>query len=151
MGPGFGLILSYAVYTQPKSDITLYDGHTGVIRYSSRDHRIDSHLLLFCLLPSVRKLHIEVMASEVGCSFIALPNLFATMDGGYVLGICFFMALFMAVLTSNFGHIAVVSLAIQELRISKKKAVWYTGVVTCIIGIPSTWSIDSDHTRYDFI
>ena len=142
MGPGFGLILSYAVYTQAKSDITLTTVTQGL---SDTAVALIASTAICCSLFATlgSEAAYEVMGSgSNGLCFIALPNLFATMDGGYILGICFFTALFMAVLTSNFGHIAVVSLAIQELGISKKKAVWYAGIVTCIIGIPSTWSMD---------
>ena len=142
MGPGFGLILSYAVYTQSKSDITLTTVTQGLSDTTAA--LLASTAIcgaLFATLGS--EAAYEVMQSgSNGLCFIALPNLFASMDGGYIIGICFFLALFMAVLTSNFGHIAVVALAIQELGISKKKAVWYTGAITCIIGIPSTWSMD---------
>ncbi|MCI8609727.1 MAG: sodium-dependent transporter [Firmicutes bacterium] len=142
MGPGFGLILSYAVYTQSKSDITLTTVTQGL---SDTAIAIVASTAICCSLFATlgTDAAYEVMASgSNGLCFIALPNLFATMNGGYILGVCFFVALFMAVLTSNFGHIAVVSLAIQELGISKKKAVWYTGIVTCIVGIPATWSMD---------
>ena len=142
MGPGFGLILSYAVYTQSKSDITLTTVTQGL---SDTAVALVASTAICCSLFATlgTDAAYEVMGSgSNGLCFIALPNLFATMKGGYILGICFFLALFMAVLTSNFGHIAVVSLAIQELGISKKKAVWYAGIVTCIIGIPATWSMD---------
>lgn len=142
MGPGFGLILSYAVYTQSNTDITLTTVTQGL---SDTAIALVASTAICCSLFATlgSTAAYEVMASgSNGLCFIALPNLFASINGGYILGVCFFLALFMAVLTSNFGHVAVVALAIQELGISKKKAVWYTGLVTCIIGIPSTWSMD---------
>lgn len=142
MGPGFGLILSYAVYTKANSDITLTTVTQGL---SDTAIATLAATAICCSLFSYQGTDgaMEVMASgSNGLCFIALPDMFANMQGGYILGVAFFLALFMAVLTSNFGHIAVVSLAIQELGISKKKAVWYTGIVTCIIGVPAAWSSD---------
>lgn len=142
MGPGFGLILSYAVYTQPKTDITLTTLTSGL---SDTTAAILASTAICCTLFATlgTEASYEVMQSgSNGLCFIALPNLFATMPGGQFFGICFFLALFMAVLTSNFGHVAVVSLALQELGISRKKAIWYTGIVTCIIGVPATWNMD---------
>lgn len=142
MGPGFGLILSYAVYTKSDSDIALITVTQGL---SDTCFAIIAATAICCSLFSTlgADAAYKVMASgSNGLCFIALPNLFTTMPGGYFIGICFFMALFMAVLSSNFGHVAVVSLALQELGISKKRAVWWTGLVACIIGVPATWSID---------
>lgn len=143
MGPGFGLILSYAVYTKSDSDITLTTVTQGL---SDTCFAVIASTAICCSLFSSlgAAAAYEVMGSgSNGLCFIALPNLFATMPGGYFVGICFFLALFMAVMSSNFGHVAVVSLALQELGISRKKAIWWTGIVCCIIGIPSTWSMDA--------
>lgn len=142
MGPGFGLIISYAVYTKANSDITLT---TVTQSLSDTCFAIIAATAICCsLFASLgTEAAYEVMGSDSnGLCFIALPNLFATMPGGYVVGICFFLALFMAVLSSNFAHVAVVALALQELGISKKRAIWWTGIVCCIIGIPATWSMD---------
>ena len=142
MGPGFGLILSYAVYTQPKTDITLTTVTSGVTDTTAA---ILASTAICCTLFATlgtEGAYEAMQSGSNGLCFIALPNLFGTMPGGYFFGICFFLALFMAVLTSNFGHVVVVSLALQELGISKKKAILYTGIVTCIIGIPATWNMD---------
>ena len=142
MGPGFGLIISYAVYTKANSDITLTTVTQGLS--DTMAALLPSTAIcgaLFATMGSEASMEIMQSGSN-GLCFIALPNLFATMSGGHILGICFFLALFMAVLTSNFGHVAVVSLAIQELGISKKKAIWWTFIVTCIVGLPSAYSMD---------
>ena len=142
MGPGFGLIISYAVYTKANSDITLTTVTQGLS--DTMAALLASTAIcgaLFATMGSEASMEIMQSGSN-GLCFIALPNLFATMSGGHILGICFFLALFMAVLTSNFGHVAVVSLAIQELGISKKKAIWWTFIVTCIVGLPSAYSMD---------
>ena len=142
MGPGFGLILSYAVYTKANSDITLTTVTQGLSDTTAA--LLASTAICGALFATLgTDAAYEIMGSgSNGLCFIALPNLFATMSGGHIIGICFFLALFMAVLTSNFGHVAVVSLAIQELGISKKKAIWWTGIVTCIVGLPSAYSMD---------
>ncbi len=142
MGPGFGLIVSYAVYTKAKSDITLTTVTQGLS--DTAIAIVASTAIcaaLFATLGSDQAYEIMAAGSN-GLVFIALPNIFVTMTGGYIVGILFFVAFFMAVLTSNFGHVAVVALAVQELGISKKKAIWYTGLITLIIGIPATWSMD---------
>ena len=108
MGPGFGLILSYAVYTKANSDITLTTVTQGLSDTTAA--LLASTAICGALFATLgTDAAYEIMGSgSNGLCFIALPNLFATMSGGHIIGICFFLALFMAVLTSNFGHVAVV-------------------------------------------
>jgi neurotransmitter:Na+ symporter, NSS family len=73
--------------------------------------------------------------------FIILPEIFALMPGGILVGTLFFVLLSIAALTSTISLLEIpVSFLIDERRVSRKVAVWIVGGVTLLLGIPSALS-----------
>lgn len=67
--------------------------------------------------------------------FITLPNIFAQMAGGYIISVVFFFLLFVAAITSSISLFEVISAyLIEEMRISRRKAVCAVGAVIAVTG-----------------
>ena len=73
--------------------------------------------------------------------FVVLPELFAHMPGGAIVGALFFLLLAVAALTSTISLLEVpVAFFVDEKKISRKKIVWIMALVTFILAIPSALS-----------
>ena len=81
--------------------------------------------------------------------FKTLPLLFSKMAGGSIISILFFLLLFFAAFTSVVSLLEVpVASAIENLKMSRKKAVIIAGILITILGLPSAFS---SSTISDFI
>ena len=70
-----------------------------------------------------------------GLVFVTLPQIFAQMKGGIVVAIIFFIAFALAALTSSISLMEVVTaFIIEELHVSRKKAVAFMVVSMMILG-----------------
>ncbi len=83
--------------------------------------------------------------------FVVLPDLFAKMPGGALVGSVFFLLLSVAALTSTISLLEVpVAYMVDEKKQPRKKIVWVVALVTYIIGIPSALSQGANHFFTDF-
>lgn len=70
--------------------------------------------------------------------FIALPKVFANMQFGSVIGTAFFILVFFAALTSSISLLeTIVSIFMEKLHLSRKKACLIIFIVSLTLGIPS--------------
>ena len=70
--------------------------------------------------------------------FIALPKVFANMQFGFVIGTAFFILVFFAALTSSISLLeTIVSIFMEKLHLSRKKACLIIFIVSLTLGIPS--------------
>ncbi|MBR4060615.1 MAG: sodium-dependent transporter [Lachnospiraceae bacterium] len=70
--------------------------------------------------------------------FIALPKVFANMQFGSVIGTAFFILVFFAALTSSISLLeTIVSIFMEKLHLSRKKACLIIFIVSLALGIPS--------------
>lgn len=142
MGPGYGIILTYAVYTKANSDTTL-NTFTQAISDNAVAILVSTAVFPTLFATFTAEEAYEIMASgNNGLTFVSLVKLFSEMDGGYIIAILFFVALLFAGLSSNFGHILVPSLPFVDAGKSKKKAAVYVGIIVAILGIPAAWNMD---------
>ncbi len=73
--------------------------------------------------------------------FVVLPELFARMPGGMIVGALFFLLLSVAALTSTISLLEVpVAFFVDEKKIARKKIVWIIAFVAFLLGIPSALS-----------
>ena len=73
--------------------------------------------------------------------FQVLPEVFAAMPGGAIVGGLFFLLLMVAALTSSISMLEVpVSYLLDEKKWSRKKAAWAVGGLAFLFGIPSALS-----------
>ena len=140
VGPGQGLLLTLAVYTKSKSDISL-----NVVFQGTGDNAI-SLIAGFAVLPAVFALvpYDEAMgmvaSGNQGFTFIALANLFEVMPGGYVVAILFWISLIVAVFASLISVFQVGVAPLVDIGWSRKKSCVAILIVCLIWGTPSALS-----------
>ena len=78
-------------------------------------------------------------ASGAGLMFVTLPKVFEQMRGGTIIGILFFVLVFLGALTSSISIMeAIVSSFMDRFGISRKKSVAVCIIISIIMGIPSS-------------
>lgn len=143
VGPGFGLVIAMAVYTQSKSDVALNEFMQGV---GDNSAALMSGFVvlpaLFALTPSVEAAKEICLSGNYGITFIAFTQLFGKIPGGTILAFLFFISLFFAALTANviFFNTGVVPLI--DMQMSRKKATSIVFAVTLVLGSFSAYDID---------
>ena len=81
------------------------------------------------------------MSSGPGLTFITMPNVFNTMTGGRIWGTVFYIGFFIAAFSSGIaGWEAVMAFLMDELKVSRMKAMGITFILVMIIGIPALLS-----------
>lgn len=140
-GPGWGLVITLAVFSAKKSDIALTSTINGI------GDTLAAMLAGLAVIPAVFALSASpdvAMATMAGgnngLTFISMTSLFEVMPGGYILGILFFISLFMAGLSSNVVHFLICSLPIIETGKSKKKSIIGIFLLLIVWGLPSAWN-----------
>lgn len=142
VGPGWGLILTYAVYSRKNEDIVLNSIIVGLgNNLASLLAGIAVICTLFSFLPHTDAFK-AASAGNVGLTFIWLPSLFKKMEQGHLFMFIFFLSLSFAAFSSL---IAMVELGIRvliDMGMDRKKATLFIGGMGFTMGIPSALSID---------
>ncbi|MGH4120111.1 hypothetical protein [Clostridium sp.] len=80
---------------------------------------------------------VDGLSQSIGLSFIALPNIFRTMDGGRLLGTLWFMLLFFAGFTSAIAmYNYLVTILEEGMGMAKKKASLIVFFGYILVGLP---------------
>lgn len=142
-GPGWGLVITLAVFSKAKSDVNLTTT-TQVFGNASVSLIAAMAVIpaIFALSPSVAAAVEITKSGNNGLTFISMTQLFEVMPGGYLISIVFFMSLLFAALSSNIVHFMIVSLPMAETGLGKKKAVIRAFLIMLVLGIPSAWNVD---------
>lgn len=142
-GAGWGLIMTIASYSRAKEDVTL---NTFVGGFGNNTASI---LAGITVLPAVFGLAANeaealsyLQAGNQGLTFTVIPGLFAQIDGGAIMSIIFFLALFVAALTSLLPMIELFVHLLTDLGITRQKGVIRAGLVCILLGFPSAYSLD---------
>ncbi len=142
-GAGWGLILTYAVYSRSKESII------GNVFLTGIGNNLASLLAGLVIIPTVFALSATTQqANELlavgnqGLAFIAIPELFSKMVGGNLFGTIFFLSLFFAALSSLLAMIELASCVLIDFGINRKKAVVIVVIVAVVLGLPSALSLD---------
>ncbi len=141
-GAGWGLVLTYAVYMREKEDTTLNAFIAGFGNNSA------SLLAGLAIIPSVFALSASPEAAlhtlqrgNQGLSFIAIPQLFATLKGAVVFQSVFFLGLFFAALSSLLAMFELSTRVFMDFGLPRKKALLITAGLTTLLGAPSAISL----------
>ncbi len=142
VGPGWGLILTYAVYSKKREDIVLDSVIVGLgNNLASLLAGISVICTLFAFLPYNEALKVA-SAGNVGLTFIWLPSLLKKMHYGHIFIFIFFLTLSSAAFSSL---IAMVELGVRifvDMGIKRKKAALLIWAIGFIMGIPSAINIE---------
>lgn len=131
---GAGIMLTYGSYLSKKINLTK---STYIISISDTLIAVLSGIIIF---PIVFSFNFNPAAGPE-LAFITLPKIFTTMPFGHILGFFFFSVLFIGALTSAISMLEVsVSTAVEELKIKRKKAAWFSALIIFVLGLPSALS-----------
>ncbi|MFQ6069493.1 MAG: sodium-dependent transporter [Candidatus Aminicenantales bacterium] len=145
-GAGWGLILTYAVYTHKRENPVLTATTIGF------GNNLASILAAVAVIPTVFSYFatqsisqdkvLEVMkADNQGLTFIWIPNLFSKIPGGTFFLALFFLALSFAAFSSLISMIELDTRILMDAGLSRKKAVIIIGITAFLFGLPSALSL----------
>jgi NSS family neurotransmitter:Na+ symporter len=137
---GMGAMLTFASYLPKDSSLP---GEAGVIAFADFGVAFIAGMVVFPIIFALG-LQGAVGESTVGALFISLPGAFEAMGPtGRLVGILFFVALFIGALTSGVSLLeVVVASVIDEFGINRKAAALGAGGLIAAIGIAPALSID---------
>jgi NSS family neurotransmitter:Na+ symporter len=145
-GAGWGLILTYAVYTHKKKNPILTATTLGF------GNSLASLLAACAIIPTVfayfstqnfsQEKVLEVMKSDnQGLTFIWIPKLFANVPAGSFFLALFFLALTFAAFSSLISMIELVTRIFMDTGMTRKKSVSLVAVLGFLFGLPSAISM----------
>ena len=131
---GMGIMITYGSYIDKKENLGKM-----ALSVSLADTGI-ALLAGIAIFPAVFAFGVEP-TSGAGLVFMALPNVFPQMPGGYIFGILFFTLLALAALTSTVSLLeVVVAYLVDTHRMNRKKATGLATVVITLIGMVASLS-----------
>jgi neurotransmitter:Na+ symporter, NSS family len=130
---GMGAMLTFASYLRRDTNLPR---ESTVIAFSDFGVAFTAGLVVFPVIFALG-LQNAVSDSTIGALFIAIPGAFVAMGAvGRVIGILFFVALFIGAITSAIALLeVVVSSVIDEWKVDRRKASLIMGIVIAVIGI----------------
>ena len=143
---GFGIMVTYASYLKPKTDLT---GSGLIVGFANASTEILAGIGIFAALGfmavSAGKPVDQVVSGGIGLAFIAFPKIISSLGSGADLfGILFFASLFVAGISSMVSILEVPIAAMQDkLKWSRKKAVTIIGGTSAIVSIVLFSSVNS--------
>ena len=131
---GIGILLTYGSYVKTKEDIAMTAITTGLI------DTLFAIIAGLAIIPAVYAIaYMNGTAPAVnagpGLVFITLPGVFASMPGGSIIAILFFLSLLLAAVTSAISMLEViVRYFIEEWKLSRNGAVIVSMVLIILLG-----------------
>ena len=135
MSIAMGIMVTYGSYTKDEVNLTKSVNQIEIF---------DTAVALLAGLMVVPAVYVfsgeaGTKASGAGLMFVTLPKVFEQMRGGTIIGILFFVLVFLAALTSSISIMeAIVSSFMDRFGISRKKSVAVCIIISIIMGIPSS-------------
>ncbi|NIM89552.1 MAG: sodium-dependent transporter [Candidatus Aminicenantes bacterium] len=145
-GAGWGLILTYAVYSHKKENPILTSTTIGF------GNNLASLLAAVAVIPTVFSYFsaqsfstpkvLEVMKTDnQGLTFIWIPHLFSKIPAGTFFLALFFLALCFAAFSSLISQLELITRIFIDTGLTRKKAVLVVGISCFILGLPSAISM----------
>lgn len=128
---GMGALITYGSYLSKKDDIVV-----SSVAITSMDVFVAlmSAMIMFPIVFSAGL----PPAGEEGLAFMSMPVAFATMPGGSIIGVVFFVLLLFAALTSGISLLeVVVATVIDKFGWSRERTTIVIGVAIFLFGVPS--------------
>ena len=139
-GAGYGLLLTYAVYTRQREDVVMNSMTVGLGNNSaSLLAGIAVISTVFAILPAAEAAD-ALKASgpaSTGLTFIWLPQLFDRMPGGGFFMVLFFVALVVAAFSSMISMIELGTRIFIDAGLTRHRALVFVAAGGFLLGIPS--------------
>ncbi len=135
-GAGWGLVLTYAVFSRRREDTNL---NSFLLAFGNNSVSLLAGIMVLCTIFSIMPGAAGqiVGAGNEGLTFVWIPQLFDAMPGGSFFMILFFTALVFAAWTSLVAMFQLVGLALEEAGLERRKAVISLAVAAFVFGVPS--------------
>ncbi|MCY4172367.1 MAG: sodium-dependent transporter [Bacteroidetes bacterium] len=143
-GAGWGLVLTYGAYMQSRHGVVQNAVITGA---GNNTVSLFAGMIIFGTVFAIlgtemsRPEVLEIMQSSgpaaTGLTFIWMPQLFATMPGGHVFAILFFLGLSCAALSSLISMIEIVVRSVIDFGVNRSHAIIGVSLAVLVLGIPS--------------
>jgi NSS family neurotransmitter:Na+ symporter len=134
-GAGWGLFLTYYVYTKKSEDILLNATTTAFADSTA------ATLAGLTVIPTIFAFSPDPIAvakaGNNGMAFIHLTKLFSEIPGGLIMAIAFFFALILAALSSEISMMELGVRVLADAGFNRKKAAWTMGIACLVCGLPS--------------
>lgn len=141
-GAGWGLLLTYAVYTTRKEDPVV---SSTVIALGNNSASLLAAIIIvptiFSFNSVAESMNIMGHGNE-GIAFIHLPLLFLKMPAGQFLIILFFLALFFAGLSSLISMLELPVRILMDFGLKRKRAIILVATAGFLLGLPSALDIN---------
>lgn len=141
-GAGWGLYLTYAVYMRRREDMGL---NAAIVCASNLLASLMAGTAVLCAVFAFRSAEFATEAAGAGnqgLAFIYFAELFGQMPGGRFFAVLFFLALFLAGVSSLIAMTELATRNVMDMGMTRKRAVpWVVGVVF-VAGVPSAYSVD---------
>ena len=131
---GIGILLTYGSYVKTKEDIAMTAITTGLI------DTLFAIIAGLAIIPAVYAIAYmngttPAVNAGPGLVFITLPGVFASMPGGSIIAILFFLSLLLAAVTSAISMLEViVRYFIEEWKLSRNSSVIVSMVLIILLG-----------------
>ncbi|MBL8285996.1 MAG: sodium-dependent transporter [Acinetobacter johnsonii] len=135
---GFGIMVTYASYLKPKTNLT---GSGLIVGFANASTEILAGIGIFAALGfmahTAGKEVQDVVSGGIGLAFIAFPKIISSLGAGADLfGLLFFSSLFVAGISSMVSILEVPIAAMQDkLKWSRKKAVTIIGGGSALVSV----------------
>lgn len=143
---GFGIMVTYASYLKPKTNLT---GSGLIVGFANASTEILAGIGIFSALGfmaySSNSNVQDVVSGGIGLAFIAFPKIISSLGAGADLfGILFFTSLFVAGISSMVSILEVpISAMMDKLKWGRKKAVTIVGGGSALVSIVLFSSVNS--------
>ena len=149
-GAGWGLILTYAAYMRPQEHVVRSGLLTGI---GNNTVSILAATMIFSTVFAIlgaqgmgRSEILTIMRdsgpASTGLTFMWTPQLFASMTGGRILAVLFFLGLSFAAFTSLVSMIELAARVLVDAGLPRARAVALVAGVGFVLGIPSALNLD---------
>ncbi|MFW6409965.1 MAG: sodium-dependent transporter [Halanaerobiales bacterium] len=138
VGPGWGLVITYAAHTKSSEDVTFLEfGHgigNNIIALLAGITILPS---IFAFAPSQAYVEEAMAAGNTGLVFNYLPMVFSEMYGGRLLGVLFFLGFALAAYSTLIATFEIGVVTLMDMNIGRKKATIAISIALFVAGIPS--------------
>ena len=131
---GIGILITYGSYVKTKEDIAMTAISTGLI------DTLFAIIAGLAIIPACYAIAFmngtdPAINAGPGLVFITLPSVFASMPGGGIIAILFFLSLLLAAVTSAISMLEViVAYFIEEWHLSRSKSVTISMIIIILLG-----------------
>lgn len=140
-GAGWGLLLTYAVYTREREDINL---NCSALVAGNLLASLFAGTTVLCTIYALRGAEFAseaLGAGNQGLAFIYLVELLAEMPGGIFFSSLFFLAFSLASVSTLISFFELGIMNLVNMGFSRPKAVLSIGLAGFLLGIPSAYSV----------